>query len=331
MKSVDKMEDAKPKHFSARIKVEQVGEDLNIFGFLSFMMICGVPGFWLAILSVDNTEQVHGWLAFLYALGVFGGIAVALVGFVLGAILWFMLEDYFRKAKGLTAPFNQYSVVTIDENGLNIKDLGLTKWPNVLSLEGVPDAEYALFVHTTSFGKLLLHHDANTLAKVLNFHSGQNRTAVISDALSSKNAAFEFKAVIFRWPTFFTWILAGYLVGLAVVIGLPMFNADKGIFKNLVGIFIGAPIFAYMIWTIPFWQLSFFAGKRTKAFDLTQDRLTSKDRIIDIDLHSAKISFHHKTGIGYVLDFMTVKPQKGKRLDILVNEEEIVILRKKLN
>jgi hypothetical protein len=331
MKSVDKMEGAEPKYFSARIKAEQVGEDLNIFGFLSFMMICGVPGFWLAIMSLDNTEQVHGWLAFIYALGLFGGFAVALVGFVVGAILWFMLEDYFRKAKGLTAPFNQYTVVSIDENGLNIKDLGLTKWPNVLRLEGVPDAEYALFVHTTSFGKLLLHHDANTLAAVLNFHSSQNRTAVISDALSSKDAAFEFKAVIFHWPKFFTWILAAYLIAIAIAVGLPIFNPHAGFFKNMVAIFVLAPLCWMLVWTIPMWQISLFAGKRTKAFDLTQDRLTSKDRIIGIDLRSAKISFHHKTGIGYVLDFIAVKPQKGKRIDLLVDEEEMAILRKKLN
>jgi hypothetical protein len=326
------MEDTEPKYFSATIKAEQVGEDLNVVGFLAVAMIGGMPGLWLMFVSVDDpNKQLHGLLGFLSVLGFFGGLALVLIGFVLGMILWFKVEDYVRKVKGLSAPFNQTTLVTIDENGLNIKGLGLSQWPNVLSIEYVPDASYVLFVHTTAFGKVMLHHDADTLAEVLNFYLSQSSAAAISNAQSSKSSAFEFRAVIFHWPTYFTWILAGYLVGMAVVIGLPMFNADKGFFKNMVGMLVCAPIFAYMIWTIPFWKLSFFAGKRTKAFDLTQDSLSSKDRLIDIDLHSAKISFHRKTGIGYALDFMSIKPQKGKRLDLLVQEEEMAILRNKFN
>lgn len=316
-------------HFSANMQVNQMPKNLSFVRFIALGLLCGAPGFWLGFLIIDNEQD--GWLISLQMLGFIGCIALTIVGIFLGFILCFMFEDYRDKIRGIPKPFSKETLVTIDENGLYIKSLGLAKWSDVLSLEGVPDADHLLIVYTTPYGKLMLYHDAHTLATAPNDHINQNRAAILDGAQSKSSSAFEFKAVVFHWPIFYTWILSGYLFAIAIVIGLFVLKPDAGFFKLAISILVLAPACAWLVWTIPLWQLSLFAGKRTKTFELSQDRLTSKDGKIDIDLHRSKVKLHHKNGIGYVLDFMTVKPQNGRRLDVLVYEEEMTVLQKNFN
>ena len=223
-------------------------------------------------------------------------------------------------------------MITIDESGINIKGLDLLKWTDIVGLEGVPDDDHTLFLHTAPYGKLLLHHPADELYKVFNHYLNQQRDAELNQATlnhaqNSTVAAFEFKATLFNWPIFLTVIIFGYLIGIAVT-GLLLFYANIGFFKNMLAIFLLAPICAYLVWTIPFWQISHFAGKRTKKFVMTQDKLSSKDKAIEVYLLNTKVTFHHKTGIGYKLDFMTIISQNGRRLDLLVEQEELATLQK---
>ena len=88
---------------SKTFQVDQVGEDINIFVMLMFMLICCVPGFYIGYLSIDDTEQVRGWSAFLQTLGMLGGIFLAVIGMILGFIFWAFFEEYCRKRKGLPA------------------------------------------------------------------------------------------------------------------------------------------------------------------------------------------------------------------------------------
>ena len=63
---------------------------------------------------------------------------------------------------------------------------------------------------------------------------------------------------------------------------------------------------------------------------MKSEHLVSLDSTIDIDLCLAKVRFVKKSGIRYALSFVSIEPQQGKQIDLLVNEEEQVIVHGKL-
>lgn len=325
--------DITPKYFSATIKVAQFTKELNLFGFLLFGMLGVVSGFWLSLIGIGRGEHESGWLSFLYNLSIFGAIFLVVIGGFGGLLAYHVWEEFWRKKSGQAKPFSQKTLVTMDENGITIRGLGIATWLDITGYEYIPDNASQLIIYARQYGRLMLSHDTSSLTVVLDYYLSQSREQELQHATASRATPLLFKAVIFHWPTFYTWILAGYLFSIAVGIGLffskPIYDGED-LFKLIVAVVVLMPTCAWLIWSIPFWQLSFFANKRSKTFKLKSEHLVSLDSTIDIDLCLAKVRFVKKSGIGYALSFISIKPQQGKQIDLLVNEEEQVIVHGKL-
>jgi hypothetical protein len=314
--------------FSATINVTQVGSAGGVvFVLLPFMMLCASPRFWLATLwDVDAT----GWRALYATAGMFGSTALAMAGMVGGIVLWAMFEQWRCARKG-TTPFHDSTQVTIDRNGLAIAGMGTSTWIDVLSYEGVPDSDDYLIVHTRQYGRLLFHCAADVLAPLLDHYMGEMRAGELRQARDPGDAApFRFTAVVFHWPTFFAWIAAGYAAAALVGIVLVASGPDTGMVKTLVCLVVLMPLCAWLVWSIPFWQLSLFAASRTRAFVLAGDILRTTDGAWYIDVRTARVRARTEKGVGYALSFISVRPPRGRRLDMLMDVPESSMLMDKL-
>lgn len=311
--------------YAATIKVSQAGPGLCLTGLLGLSMLCAVPGFWLA---VQFDADATGWRALSASAGMFAGIALAMVGMVAGMIFWFVLEQRYLRWRGVTL-FSATTPVRADARGLTVEGLGVCAWGDVLSHEGIPDSGSALIVHTRPYGRLLVEAELEALLPVLDHHLEAARESGLRAARA--DAALRFRALVFHWPRFLLWIAAGYLLGGAAVLGL-LYNAQNaGFFKTLVGLALLPAMSAWLIWTIPFWQLSLFSPGRTRAFELRGAALQSSDGAWRIDLREARVRYRVASGIGYRLEFFSIRPARGKRLDLVLEAPERTALLGALN
>ncbi|BEP40844.1 hypothetical protein [Variovorax sp. V15] len=300
-----------PPVFSRRIQVTQpdaAGIWPILLLCLAYTLVLVAASVWL--IDLDAT----GWSSALNLLAWFALFALWLVGLVVVVRAWLWLETLWRRpGKRRPKLFNENAQVDIDEAGLSVQGLGHVDWIDVLSLEGIPDSDNYLVVHTRPFGKLLLTVPVDDVAPVLN-HYLSLRAAPTQPA----TGALQSRALVFCWRCFLAWIAAGYLLGGAAAIAL-LFNAsDAGFLKTLVGLCVIVPLAAWLVWFIPLGQISTFAPSRVRAFELVGTQLRSTDGSWQADLQHASVSRRRAKGIGYDFSFIAIRPPQGKRLDLLL-------------
>jgi len=309
-------------HYAADTSVSQTGSGIALTGLLGLSMLCAAPGMWLA---VQFDAEATGWRAAYAALGMFSGMALTMVGMVGGMVLWFVLEHWYLRLRG-RVPFSETTAFRLDAQGLSVAGLGACAWQDVLSYEGVPDSDSTLIIHTRPYGGLLVCAATDALLPVLDHYLHATRESALREAQAGgADAVLRFKGLVFHWPRFLAWIIAGY--GLAGGIGIALlYNAgDAGFLKTVVGLVILLPLSAWLLWTIPFWQLSLFGARRTRAFELAGQSLRSLDDAWRFDLRDpreTRARFRSKSGIGYALEFVTLQPKQGRRLDLILEAPE---------
>ena len=71
-------------HYAADTSVSQTGSGVALTGLLGLSMLCAAPGMWLA---VQFDAEATGWRAAYAALGMFSGMALTMVGMVVGLVI----------------------------------------------------------------------------------------------------------------------------------------------------------------------------------------------------------------------------------------------------
>lgn len=262
---------------------------------------------------------------FINSLYLFGGIVLLIFGVFAALFLWVFIE--MQRSKGKTKnDFHSTTQVSMNETGITIEKLGELSWHQVLSLELIPDCDNGLIVHTSTLGRLMFGANDDDLIPLINHYLEATRIENLHLSKTSEGS-YHFKAVVFHWPRFFAWILAGYLAAIAII--YVALTADKEFFKTLTGLVVMVPFSTLLVWSIPFGKLSYFQSHRTKAFELIKTKLFDGNGS-SIDLSSSRIHRQEKSGIGYSLKFLSIIPKTGNRLDLLLGESEIQVILDKL-
>jgi hypothetical protein len=292
--------------FSGAIGVSQHRSE-GMWVVLLFSMLGVLPG--AVLMDLDAAS----WMQFLCVAGMVLGM---IAGMLLGTVLIMRWET--RKGQVL---FSKTTQVTIDQDGVNINDLGLLSWQDVLSYEGIPDSTSAMIIFSRQYGELLLQDIAvDELIPILNAHLESARANNFTEAMTQ---VFRFKAVIFHWPKFMAWIVAGYVLSVTLGLFLVLNAPNAGAFKTIVGLMLLVPTAAWLLWIIPFSQIDLFSARYTKAFELRDALLVSSDGQWEVDLREADVSFRKASGIGYAFDFVSIRPHRGGRLDLLMDVPEL--------
>jgi hypothetical protein len=296
--------------FDARIPVSQTGADIHFVGMLGFSMLCAAPFFAAALWFAD--ESPTGWRAAASALAGVGLILVACVAMLAGLVGWMVLETKWRRWRGQPDLFNETTAVAVGPLGLTIDGLGHADWADVLSTEGVPDSDSHLILHTRPFGKVMLQAPLDTLAATVAHYLDRPGDAEPADT--------PLRAIVFSWPRFCAWIWTGYALAGAVAVGLIFVNPHAGTFKTLVALGVLMPLTAWLVWWIPFAQLGTFSAKRVRAFTLDGTELRSTDGRWAVDLRQHPAVYREARGVGYALEFLTLRPREGGRFDIVLGQ-----------
>lgn len=313
-----------PPVFSRRIDVAQQETGDVLVPLLLIFMACSAPvmavGVWL--LDADAT----GWRAVLGVLGMLGLIVLLLVLLVVGMGAWMWFEGWRQRRRGQPPLFNGAAQVDIGERGLSVQGLGHADWIDVLAIEGVPDSDSYLIVHTRPFQKLMLSGRADELAEVIGYYLAQKTAATAI----TQGGILQVRAVVFNGARFLAWIMAGYALAAAMGVAMLM-NLPDSFVKAVVGIGLLVPLVAWLVWAIPFAQLDNFAPQRVRAFEIDGARLRSTDDEWQIDLQRALVRHRHASGIGYAFDFISIRPGEGRRLDLLLAHDDRLALMRLLD
>lgn len=266
----------------------------------------------VAVQVIDMDAE--GWYI---ALGMLAGLALFalwLVGLVFVVRAWVWVETrWLRAGRPRPALFNGSAQVDVDASGLAVQGLGRVDWIDVLSIEGIPDSDSHLIVHTRPLGKLMLAAPVDELAPVVNHYLDLSSRAATSPA-----GHLQSRAIVFCWRCFQAWIWAGYALAGAAGIAL-LFNAsDAGFLKTLVGLCVLVPLIAWLVWFFPFARIGTFSHSRVRAFELDGTRLRSLDGRWQADLRQARVRHRQVSGLGYEFAFLEIRPKAGKRLDLLL-------------
>ncbi|MFM9924401.1 hypothetical protein VLK31_15510 [Variovorax sp. H27-G14] len=301
-----------PPVFSRSIKVDQVDG--------------GAGGIWvLVVLSTVLVGPVLAGGAWFMdregAVGALGGglsIALAFVMLLVSLAVWMWVDTGWRALRGKPALFSATTQVDIDQRGISVQSLGHVDWPDVLAIESIPDSSTHLVVHTRTFQKLMLAAPLDELAEVVQHYLAQKSVPPVND----RSAVLRTRAVVFSWPRFMAWIWTGYAVAGALGLAVLLNANDVGFLKTLVALGVLMPLSAWLMWMVPFAQLNVFAPSRVRAFELEGAALRSTDDAWRIDLRRARIGNRQVSGIGYDFSFISVRPHKGARLDLLLPDDD---------
>ena len=256
--------------------------------------------------------EATGWRIALDMLVWLGLFAVWMVGLVFVVAGWAWVETrWLRPAKGRPKPFDASTQVDVGEDGFAVQGLGHIDWIDVLTIEGIPDSDSYLIVHTRPFGKLMLTAPVDELAPVVAHYLSLGAPARPAHA-----GTLQSRAMVFCWRCFRTWIWAGYALAGAAGIAVLGHASDAGFVKTVVALCVLVPLVAWLVWAIPLAQLSTFSPSRVRAFELDGTLLRSTDGQWHIDLLRARVSHRRANGIGYAFSFLAIRPESGKKLDL---------------
>ncbi len=297
--------------FAGRIPVSQAGGEVQLFAMLGFSMLAAAPFLAGAVWCMD--DNATGWRAGLLVAGGLVLIVLAIVAMFAGFVGWMMVEAWWQRWRGHPEPFNQTTAVDIGAHGLSVEGLGHAGWRDVLAIEGVPDSDSHRIVHTRPFGKLLLQAPVDVLAPVFDCHLARPPTTDGNEPA--------LRALVFHWPGFRAWIWAGYALAAGVAAAMLVGNPGAGAFKTLVALGLLTPLTAWLVWWIPFGQLGAFSAKRVRAFELDGSVLRCTDGHWTVDLRQRPATHHHVRGLGYEIEFLTLRPRKGGRFDLVLGTD----------
>ena len=308
---------AAPPDFSGRTSVSQHGGNAGLGPILLFTMLgmaaVGVPAYPLL-------DRHIGWITTLVVVGMIVGMFIGmLVGFAL--LMW--SESVWRRYRDLPPRFLGTTQVDIGTAGIAVEGLGVVAWRDVLAWEGIPDCEAALMVHTRQFEKLMLSAPVHVLIPLLMHYMDRQTLEVDAEAVRRREAGImNCRAALFNWPVFMAGIWAGYLLSGALVIASLVAKPDGGLLKNLSFIAIGLPAIAWLVWAIPFSQLDKSTGGRVCAFEFDGTHLRSTDGKWHFNLNDVVAIDRRSKGIGFDLEILSLRPAKGRGIDMLIERED---------
>jgi len=305
---------AAPPDFSRRISVYQRGGNSGL-GVVTLFSMLGVAA--VGVPAYPLLREHTGWLVVLLMLGMIIGM---LVGFAL--LMW--ADMRWRRFRGLAPRFMQTAQVAINAAGIAVAGLGLVAWRDVLALEGIPDCEFALMVHTRQFEKLMLDAPVEDLTPVLSHYMDQQALQPDPDEARCKAAGIiRCRAVVFHWPLFMAWIWAGYLLSGALGIAMWVATNNAGGARNLlILVVVVPPIVAWLVWAIPFTRLGMFSPCRAHWFELDGAHLHSTDGTWDFDVGQTTVIHRRSKGVSFDLDFLSLRPATGRGIDLLFEGED---------
>lgn len=302
-----------PPVFSRHIKVDQVDG--------------GTGGLWvlllIGMLLMGPALATGGWFmdreGVIGVLGVCLAIALAFVMLLVSLVVWAWLDIRWRAWRGKPELFSATTQVDIDARGIAVQALGHVEWIDVLAIESIPDSSSQLIVHTRPFHKLMMAAPLEELSEVIAHYLAQKKSVPPADARSQ---VLQTRALVFSWPRFIAWIWAGYAVAGAIALAVLQHAGDAGFAKTLVALAVLVPLSAWLVWMVPLARLDILAPGRVRAFELEGAALRSTDDAWRIDLRSARVGHRRVSGIGYEFSFISVRPQKGARLDLLLGDDD---------
>lgn len=300
-----------PPAFSRRIQVTQF-DGATIWPMLGVCALYSVLIFAATAWVVDM--EATGWYIALGMVSWLALFALWLVGLVFVVRGWIWIETHWlRSGKGRPKAFDATAQVDVGEDGFSVEGLGRVEWIDVLTIEGIPDSDSYLIVHTRPFKKLMLAAPVDELAPVVNHY-----LELTSSGKATPTGKRQSRAMVFCWRCFLVWIWAGYALAGAAGIALLSNASDAGFLKTVVGLCVLVPLTAWLVWAIPLAQVSTFAASRVRAFELDGRRLRSTDGDWHADLLQARVSHRRVSGLGYEFTFLAIRPKSGKRLDLLL-------------
>ncbi|MBJ2157305.1 hypothetical protein [Variovorax sp. IB41] len=302
-----------PPVFSRKIPVTQ----MDARGIGAIVVLCTV---YSALMMMGAAwlfdEDATGWRAVLSTVALLVLIAVWMVGLLVVAAAWIWVEErWLASVKRRPKAFSASAQVDVDERGLSIDGLGHVQWIDVLTIEGIPDSDNYLVVHTRPFNKLMLTAPVDELAPVINHYLALRSDA---GAMATATGILQSRAIVFCWRCFLAWIVAGYALAAAAGVALVLYAPDVGFLKTVVVLCVLLPMIAWLVWAIPFAQIGLLSHSRVRAFELDGTRLRSTDGAWQIDLMQTRISHRHARGLGYEFGFLAVRPKTGRNLDLLL-------------
>lgn len=308
-----------PPAFSRHIQVTQL-DGVRIWPTLLVcalytVLICAATAW---VIDMEAT----GWYIALGMVAWLALFALWLVGLVFVVRAWIWIETHWLRAgERKPEPFNASTQVEVGEDGLRVQGLGCIAWIDVLALEGIPDSDNYLIVHTRPFKKLMLTAPVDELAPAIHHHLERASSAQATPKTTLKGArtaALQTRAMVFCWRCFLAWVWAGYALAGAAGIALLLNASDAGFLKTVVGLCVLMPLIAWLVWAVPFSRISTFSHSRVRAFELDGTRLFSIDGEWQADLLQARVSHRRVSGLGYEFSFLCVRPKEGQGRDLLL-------------
>ncbi|MDP9910593.1 hypothetical protein J2W27_002705 [Variovorax boronicumulans] len=259
--------------------------------------------------------EATGWYILLNMIAMASLFVLWLAGLVGVVGVWTWIEkNWLPSAKGRPEPFNAKAKLDIGEDGLSVQGLGHVDWIDVLAIEGIPDSDTNLIVHTRPFHKLMLTAAVDELAPVINHY-----LELRSSCKTALAGTLQTRAIVFCWPCFLAWIWAGYALAGTMGLAILLHASNASLFKTMVALCVLLPLVAWLVWAIPFSRISLFSHSRVRAFEFDNTRLRSMDGAWHIDLQRARVSHRQVSGIGYEFDFLSIRSKVGQNLDLLLD------------
>jgi hypothetical protein len=306
--------------FKGRLKVTQGPGAKSFWLLILFSMLCSVP--FIAVAPWIFDDNATGWRGFLGFIGMLAWVVLFVVGMLASFVGWFLIEDGWRRIRRMPEPFSASTNVTLNESGFAVEGLGSMPWSEVLALEGIPDSESSFIVRTQRFGGLILNASVDDLMPVFQNYMDQLIQTECQKAIQADGDEYTFKALVFRWGLFAVWIVAGYATAIAVGSSI-LVESNRGLLPTILGALLLSLICAWLIWAIPFAQLTSFSSSRVRGFRLQADHLASQDGLWTADLRTSRIWHRHKSGIGYDLKFMSIRPASGRQMDLVLSDADM--------
>ncbi len=308
--------------FTAHTRVVQSDSRLwiDLVGFMCIGCLCAAPFFVGAIFLDLDAKGLSG---FLSAIGFIGLIILAIGGLFAGMILWFWIAEYWDKRSGVSNYLGT-TEVTINYEGILIKDLGHLNWSDVLAFEGIPDCSYAFILHTRNFKQLMIDADTETVFPIIDHFMNLEAQALVKPVNDSFGGLtihrFQFKALRFSYRSFMVLIAAGYVAGFAMLV--LIFIHANSLFKGIIGGIMLAPMTAYMLWTPAFWSIDLMGLRKIRFFNIKNGHLICEEEKIDIDLNAktTKVVIKDAVGLGYRFSMLNIHHGFLKRLDLNLDD-----------
>jgi len=259
-------------------------------GFALLYWSVGIEGFWGGLLTV-------------------AGISVAMVGCMVGILLP-ILRPWEKSPKPPRLPSRVH--VETREEGLHVGGYRCVPWGDIRNIEFIPDSEGTLIVHARPWS-LMLQWDAEVMARAIQWHVNQ---------ACGRDREF-FRALPFNRLWFHSWIIAGYVIAIAITVLCLQENA-KGFLGALVMVCVVGPLAAGLIWAIPLNELSLAGGRRVRAYRVQDRVLYDEDGPLRIDLKSARYVQRRARGLFYDIDFVTIEAPGARALHLIPADRDAV-------